>query len=66
MLIVNGRTEPGALLWIDSEKTDVYDDGKFYAVIRLRKEGWNEIEFVSQDASGNEKRVRHRAYVETY
>jgi hypothetical protein len=66
MLIINGKTEPGALLWIDNEKTDVYDDGTFYAVIRLRKEGWNKIQFVSQDASGNETRLQHRAYVETY
>ena len=66
MLIVNGRTEPGAVLWIENEKTDVYDDGRFYAVVRLRKEGWNEIEFLAQDASGNETRRVHKAYVETY
>ncbi len=66
MLIVNGKTEPGALLWIENEKTDVYDDGTFYAVVRLRKEGENKVQFVAQDASGNESRLTYRAYVETY
>jgi hypothetical protein len=63
MLILNGRTEPGALLWIDSEKVDVYEDGSFYAVIRLRKEGVNELHLLAQDAAGNEARLTHRAYV---
>ncbi len=66
MLIINGKTEPGALLWIDNEKVDVYDDGTFYAVIRLKKEGVNELHLLAQDAAGNESRLTHRAYVETY
>lgn len=66
MLIINGKTEPGALLWIDSEKVDVYEDGSFYAVIRLQKEGVNELHLLAQDAAGNETRLTHRAYVETY
>jgi hypothetical protein len=41
MVIVNGRTEPGASLWVDNENIDVSDDGTFYTVIRLRKEGVN-------------------------
>jgi hypothetical protein len=66
MLIINGKTEPGALLWIDTEKVDVYEDGSFYAVIRLRKEGVNELHLLAQDAAGNEARLTHRAYVESY
>lgn len=66
MVIVNGRTEPGATLWADNEKIDVYDDGRFYAVIRLRREGLNELEFLAQDNAGNESRVMRSAYVELY
>ena len=66
MLIINGKTEPGALLWIDGEKVDVYDDGSFYAVVRLRKEGVNEVVFEAQDAAGNKARVLKRALVESY
>jgi hypothetical protein len=66
MLIINGTTEPGALLWIDSEKVDVYEDGSFYSVIRLKKEGVNELHLLAQDAAGNEARLTHRAYVDSY
>jgi hypothetical protein len=66
MLILNGRTEPGALLWVDNEKVDVYDDGTFYAVVRLRKEGVNDVQIVAQDAAGNVRKMTHRAYVDPY
>jgi hypothetical protein len=66
MLILNGRTEPGALLWVDNEKVEVTDDGSFYAVIRLRKEGVNDVLLVAQDAAGNVRKLTHRAYVDPY
>jgi hypothetical protein len=66
MLILNGRTEPGALLWVDDEKVEVADDGSFYAVIRLKREGVNEIVVSAQDAAGNVTRMPQTAYVETY
>jgi len=66
MVIVNGRTEPGATLWINNEKTETYDDGTFYAVVRLRKEGMNDIRFVSQDTAGNEAELTKTAYVEMH
>jgi FecR protein len=66
MLILNGKTEPGALLWVDNEKVDVTDDGSFYAVIRLRKEGVNDVLLQAQDASGNVRKLTHRAYVDPY
>lgn len=66
MLILNGRTEPGALLWVDNEKVDVTDDGTFYAVVRLRKEGVNDVALLAQDAAGNVRKVTHRAYVDPY
>ncbi len=66
MVIVNGVTEPGAGLWIDNEKVDVYEDGSFHAVIRLRKEGENIVEFLAQDAAGNEQVLKRPVYVETY
>ncbi len=66
MLILNGRTEPGALLWVDNEKVDVTDGGTFYAVVRLRKEGVNDVSLLAQDASGNVRKLTHRAYVDPY
>ncbi len=66
MVIVNGRTEPGASLWVDNERIDVSDDGTFYAVVRLRKEGLNDLRFVAQDNAGNETEMHRQTYLEIY
>lgn len=66
MVIVNGRTEPGATLWADSEKIEIDDSGDFYAVIRLQREGANEITFMAQDTAGNEQTLVKNAYLEVY
>ena len=64
MVILNGKTEPGALLWVDNEKIEPYENGTFYAVVRLRKEGENVVTVVAQDAAGNSAQVTKKAYVE--
>lgn len=66
MVILNGRTEPGALLWVDNEKIEVYENGTFYAVVRLRKEGENTITLLAQDAAGNTATRTRTAIVETF
>jgi hypothetical protein len=66
MVVVNGRTEPGATLWVDNEKQEVFDDGQFSTVVRLRKEGLSEIRFVAQDTAGNETELVRAAFVELY
>ena len=66
MVVVNGKTEPGATLWVDSEKVDVLDSGQFSTVVRLRREGFNEVRFVAQDSAGNETELVRKTYVELY
>ena len=66
IVIINGRTEPGAVLSIDGQTVDVYEDGAFTAVVRLRKEGRNDLEIIAQDASGNETRMRRPVYLESF
>jgi hypothetical protein len=66
LLIINGKTEPGALLTIEGHSVDVYDDGTFTAVIRMKHEGKNDVEIVAQDAAGNETRLKRSAFVESY
>jgi len=66
LVIINGRTEPGAVLTVEGQKIDVYDDGAFTAVLRVKKEGLNEITIVAQDPAGNETRMRRSVYVESY
>ena len=61
LVILNGRTEPGAVLSVDG-----YDDGAFTAVVRLKRDGMNQVEIVSQDSAGNTTRVRRSVYVESF
>jgi hypothetical protein len=66
MVIINGVTEPGANLCIDNLKIDVYDNGTFNAVVRLSKEGVNEVLLVAQDGAGNETTVKRSVFVEIF
>jgi len=65
-VIINGKTEPGAVLSIDGQRVDVFDDGTFTAVIKLMREGRNTLNIVAQDISGNETQVKRTAYVEAF
>lgn len=64
MLILNGKTEPGAALWVGEEKVEVAADGSFYAVVRLTKEGVNDVSIIAQDIAGNTRKLTHRAYLD--
>jgi hypothetical protein len=66
LLIINGRTEPGAALTIEGQAIDVYDDGTFTAVVRMKHEGTNEVTIVAQDSAGNENRQRRSVFVESF
>lgn len=66
LVIINGRTEPGAALSVDGQAVDVYDDGAFTAVMRLKREGFNELNIVAQDPAGNETRLKRSVYVESF
>ncbi len=66
LVIINGKTEPGARLTIGGQRIDVYDDGAFTAVIRMKKEGRNDLDIIAHDPSGNETRLRRTVFVESY
>lgn len=66
LVIINGKTEPGTLLTVEGQSIDVYDDGTFTAVIRMKREGKNDIEIVAQDSAGNESRLRRSVFVESF
>lgn len=66
MVIINGQTEPGASLWVDQDRVDVYDDGSFNAVVRLTREGVNRVTVVAQDTAGNESSLVRQAVVELF
>lgn len=64
--IVSGSTEAGSLVWIDGERIDVEDDGQFTWVIKLHQDGRNKIQFMAQDAAGNEIRRVGYAHVDGF
>jgi len=64
--IVSGRTEPGALVWVDGERVDLDDDGRFTWLVKLKEDGRNRIQFLAQDAAGNEARRTGFAYVDAF
>lgn len=66
MVVVRGRTEPGSSLWINAEKVEVAKDGNFSSVIRLKREGSNDVRFVAQDAAGNETVESRSTVVESF
>ncbi|MCZ6651201.1 MAG: hypothetical protein O7D35_11100 [Acidobacteria bacterium] len=66
LVIINGRTESDANLWVDNLKVDVYEDGTFTAVVRLHKEGRNQLEIIAQDPAGNETVARREAYLDVF
>jgi hypothetical protein len=66
LLIINGKTEPGALLSIEGQAIDVYDDGTFTAVVRMKHEGNNAVTIVAQDSAGNENRQLRSVFVESF
>jgi hypothetical protein len=66
MIIINGSTDPDAKLWIDNNKVDVFEDGSFNAVVKLRREGLNRLLIVAQDPAGNESSLTREAFVETF
>jgi hypothetical protein len=66
LVIINGRTEPGTAVTIAGQAIDVYDDGAFTAVIRMKKEGRNDLEIIAHDPSGNETRMSRAVFVESY
>lgn len=64
--IISGRSEPGAQVWIADERVDMDETGSFTWVIKLRRDGKNEISLLAEDAAGNETRRVGYAYVEVF
>ena len=56
----------GKTIWVNEDKVEVFEDGSFNTVVKLRKEGLNELVLVAQDNAGNETVVEKSAFVEVY
>ena len=66
MFIIQGRTEAGAAVTVNSERAVTDADGHFRKTIEIPREGWNNIEVVAIDPAGNKTNRRERVFVEVY
>ena len=64
IVILTGRTEPGASVEVNGEDALVNADGGFNKTVQLAAEGWSFIEIRARDAWGNETVRKQRVYVE--
>jgi hypothetical protein len=64
-VLVSGRTEPGARVFINGEETAVAANGTFSKTIELQNEGWNFVELIAVDASGNQMKRQQRVFLES-
>lgn len=66
LVIISGRTDADARLWVDNQRVDVYEDGTFTAVVRLHRDGRNVLEIIAQDPAGNETVARREAFLDVF
>jgi hypothetical protein len=64
IVMLAGRTEPGASIEVNGEETSVSADGSFNKTVQLAAEGWSFVEIRARDAWGNETVRKQRVYVE--
>lgn len=64
IFMVDGRSEPGSRIEVNSEQVKVEADGSFTKAVQLNKEGWSIIEIKAYDAAGNVTARRPRVFVE--
>ncbi len=64
LVILAGRTEPGAVLRVNGETVAIDAEGAFTKTVQFTREGWNFVEVRSTDAWGNEAARRRRVFVE--
>ncbi|HEV7667323.1 MAG TPA: FecR domain-containing protein [Thermoanaerobaculia bacterium] len=63
VLIVGGKTEPGARVSINGEPVEVDLDGSFNKAIQMSREGWSTLEIRAVDSDGNPKILHRKVFV---
>ncbi len=64
ILIVGGRTEPGARVSINGEPVEVDLDGSFNKAIQMNRVGWSTLEVRAVDSDGNPKVLSRKVLIE--
>ncbi|HXU33279.1 MAG TPA: FecR domain-containing protein [Thermoanaerobaculia bacterium] len=63
VLIVGGKTEPGARVSINGEPVEVDLDGTFNKAIQMNREGWSTLEIRAVDPEGNPNVLYRKVFV---
>lgn len=63
VLIVGGKTEPGARVSINGEPVEVDLDGSFNKAIQMNRQGWSTLEIRAVDPEGNPKVLERKVFV---
>lgn len=62
LLVVSGRTEPGAKLAVNGEQAALGGDGRFTKTLQMVQEGFVFVEVVATDGRGNAARQERRVF----
>jgi hypothetical protein len=65
IVIVAGKTKPGATVLVNGEAVAVEADGSFTKTIQVTTEGWSFVEVRARSVHGVETLRRHRVFVES-
>jgi hypothetical protein len=66
LVILTGKTEPGAALTVNGEPIDVDASGAFKKVISFHTEGVNVLSVRAVDGAGNETVRRETVMIDVY
>ena len=66
LVLVNGRTEPGAAVLINNEPASVQLDGSFSKTIQMTQVGFAFITVVATDAWNNSNEVKRRVFIDAF
>ncbi len=66
LFIVEGQTEPGALVTVNGEEVEVEGDGHFRKTVEATQPGWNELQITATDPAGNQTTKQERVFVEVF
>jgi len=66
LVIVSGRTEPGASVTVNGEPADPDPSGSFKKIISLQKEGLNVVEVKAVDGAGNQTVRRENVVIQIF
>ncbi|MCP4205134.1 MAG: hypothetical protein GY769_24760, partial [bacterium] len=66
LVLVNGRTEPGATVRINDEPVSVELNGSFSKTIQMTQVGFAFITVVATDAWNNSREVKRRVFIDAF